>query len=66
MEWPCFEKLCKRIEGVGADEFKSKKYIKIIDREGQQTKRGKMYQASKFTTGDYISALTLRILAGGA
>ena len=72
MHKPCFNKLCTKIErAVGEDEFRSEKFIEELSNLGNTTKKSSMYNASKSTTGTYLSgefklALTLRYLAGAS
>ena len=69
---PCFNHLCTKIErAVGPSKFKSEKYIEELASLGNSTRQSSMYNASKYTTGTYLSgelklAITLRYLAGAS
>ena len=70
MKRSTFQKLCHRIEcNVGDESFKSESYISKLKREGNVTEKGRIMNAARTNTGEYISgewkvAMSLRLMAG--
>ena len=66
MERQCFEELCLLIEeAIGPSLFKSEHFLNELDKEGVSTPAGRMFQAAKHTSGEYIFHLKSEEECGG-